>query len=52
MQDFILEKREVSEIKYITIQELEHIVEKKDENYLFWREEYIQDVIHYLKKNI
>ena len=52
LQDFIIEKREVSELKYISIQELEHIVENKDENYLFWREEYIQDVIHYLKKNI
>lgn len=52
LQDFILEKREVSELKYITIQELEQIVENKDEDYLFWREEYIQDVIHYLKKNI
>lgn len=52
LQDFILEKREVSELKYISIQELEHIVENKDKNYLFWREEYIQDVIHYLKKNI
>ncbi len=38
--------------KWVSIQELEHIVENKDENYLFWREEYIEDVIHYLKKNI
>ncbi len=52
LQDFILEKQEVSELKYITIQELEDVVEKEDENYLFWHEEYIQDVIHYLKKNI
>lgn len=52
IQDFTIQKDELSDLKYITIQKLEDIVEREDENYLFWHEEYIQDVIHYLKKNI
>lgn len=52
IQDFTIQKDELSDLKYITLQELEDIVINKNEDYLFWKEEYIQDVIHYLKKNI
>ena len=52
IEDFILQKEEVSKVKYITIEEAEELINKKDEEYLFTRWEYIKDVIKYLKENI
>lgn len=50
--DFTIQKEEVSELKYITLQELEQIVEKQEESYLFPKWEYVQEVITYLKNKI
>ncbi len=50
--DFTIQQEEVSELKYITLQQLEQIVKQKDNNYLFYTWEYIQEVIHYLKNKI
>lgn len=47
LSDFKLQKEEVSELKYITVQELERLVEKQEDNYLFSKWEYIQEVINY-----
>ena len=47
-----MQKEEVSKVKYITIEEAEELINKKDEEYLFTRWEYIKDVIKYLKENI
>ena len=52
IQNFTIQKKELSDLKYIKLQELEDIVKIKDENYLFPKEEYIQEVITYLKENI
>ena len=49
IEDFILQKEEVAKVKYITIKEMEELINKKDEEYLFTRWEYIKDVIKYLK---
>lgn len=50
--DFTIQKEEVSELKYITLQELEQIVKNQEENYLFPKWEYMQEVINYLKRKI
>lgn len=50
--EFTIQEKELSDLKYINLQELEDIVKRKDENYLFPKEEYIQEVIDYLKENI
>lgn len=50
--DFTIQKEEVSELKYITLQELEQIVEKQEKSYLFPKWKYVQEVITYLKNKI
>lgn len=52
ISDFIKQEEEVSELKYITIEELKEVVEKQDSNYLFGKWEYIQEVIKYLEEKI
>lgn len=52
ISDFIRQEEEVSELKYITIQELKEVVENQDSNYLFGKWEYIQEVIKYLEEKI
>lgn len=50
IEEFTMQKEEVSELQYVTLQELEQLVEKQDDNYAFSKWEYIQDVIKYLKQ--
>ena len=52
ISDFIRQEKEVSELKYITIEELKEVVEKQDSNYLFGKWEYIEEVIEYLEEKI
>ncbi|MCI8760802.1 MAG: NUDIX domain-containing protein [Clostridia bacterium] len=50
IEEFTMQKEEVSELKYITLQELKQFVEKQDDVYTFSKWEYIQDVIKYLEQ--
>ncbi len=50
IEEFTMQKEEVSELKYITLQELEQLVEKQEGGYTFSECKYIQDVIKYLKQ--
>lgn len=52
IEEFILQKEEVAEVKYITMSELEEIIKKQDDDYLYWRWEYIQQAIKCLKENM
>ncbi len=45
-----MDKEEVSELKYITIEELEKIMQNKDENYTFSKRENIKEIIKFLYK--
>lgn len=50
ISEFKVQKEELSELKYITIEELEEIVKNKDDNYTFSRSYYMNDIIGYLYK--
>lgn len=48
INDYTIQKEELSELKYITLEELEEIVKNKDENYTFSKRSYMQNIIKYL----
>lgn len=50
IRDYTIQEEELSELKYITIEELEEIVQNKDENYTFSKRDYMPEIIKYLKK--
>lgn len=50
IEDFTIQKEELSELKYTTLEELEKIVENKDENYTFSKRVEIKKIIEYLYK--
>lgn len=50
IEDFKIQKEELSELNYIPIEELERIVEQKDTNYVFYNSLYMKDLILILKK--
>ena len=52
MEEFVLQKEEVAEVKYITISELEKIIKRQDDDCLYWRWKYIKEAIKCLKENI
>lgn len=51
IEDFILQKEEVSEVKYFSIEQLEEIKQKNDPNYNFtaWKDEQFQSEMELLK---
>ena len=52
IEEFVLQKNEVTEVKYVTIEELEKIRKNNDTNYTFtfWQEESFQNDIKMLKQ--
>jgi len=50
IQDYTIQKEELAELKYITIEELEEIVKNEDENYTFSKRESVKDIIEFLYK--
>lgn len=49
ISEFVLQQEEVSEVKYITISELEEINQRHNEEYVFESSDYIEQSISYLK---
>lgn len=52
IEEFTIDTKEVSEIKYIPFAELEKLVKEKPANYPFTAREYMPEVIEELRKNI
>lgn len=49
IKDYTIQKEELSELKYITLEELEEIVKNKDDNYIFSKRDN-KNIIEYLYK--
>lgn len=52
IEDMVMQKEEVSELKYITISEIKKIVEEKNPNYTFSNKSYMEKVIKTLEEKI
>lgn len=50
IEDMVMQEEEVSELKFITIPELEKIVETKDKAYTFSNKKYVEKVLNILKE--
>ena len=50
ISDYKIQLSELSEVKYFSIEEIEKIIENKDENYVFSTKKYMQKVLPYLKE--
>ena len=50
ISEYIIQEEELSEVKYISIEELEKIIENKDEKYTFSKSEYFEILIKTLKE--
>ena len=50
ISEYIIQEEELSEVKYISIEELEKIIENKDEKYTFSKSEYFEKLIEILKE--
>ena len=49
IEDYTMQKEEVTDLKYMTIEEMEEVYNKGDENYTFTGWEYFEATIEYLK---
>ncbi len=52
IENYTIDKEEVSEVRYISFEELEKLVDEKPTNYPFTAREYMPQVIEELRKNI
>ena len=50
LEEYTIQKEELSEIKYVTLEELEKVVENKDSNYTFSKRDYMKFILDYLYK--
>ena len=50
LTDYKIELSELSELRYFSIEEIEKIIENKDENYVFSTKKYMQKVLPYIKE--
>lgn len=50
ISDYKIQLSELSEVKYFSLEEIEKIIENKDENYVFSTKEYMKKVLPYLKE--
>ena len=50
IEDYVMQKEEVSDLKYISIEEMEKAKEKNDENYTFVRWDNFDEIISMLKQ--
>lgn len=50
LEDYKIQEEELSELKYITIEELEQIIKNKDDNYTFSKRDNMSEIIKYLYK--
>ena len=52
LDDYIIQKEELLEVKYISIKELEYIVNTKNEDYVFSKRDYMKEILKKLKNKI
>ena len=52
IDDYIIQKEELSEVKYVSIKELEYIVNNKNDDYVFSKRDYMKEIIKKLKNKI
>ena len=52
LDDYIIQKEELLEVKYISIKELEYIVNTKNEDYVFSKRDYMKETLKKLKNKI
>ena len=50
IDDYTIQKEELSEVKYITLEELGEILKNKDDNYTFSKRDYMKQILEYLYK--
>ena len=50
INEYTIQKEELSKIKYITLEELEEIIKNKDDNYTFSKRDYMKKILEYLYK--
>ena len=50
LEELVLQKEEVEEVKYLSIKEVENIIKNKNEDYLFSNRENINQIIDYIKE--
>lgn len=50
IEEYTIQEEELSELKYISIEEFEDIIENKDEKYTFSKSEYFETLIKILKE--
>ncbi len=48
INDYKIQKEELSEVKYISLEELKRILDNKDENYVFSKRTYMPQIVKYL----
>ena len=49
ISEFVIQKEELSELKYISLKEFEDIIERQDDEYVFSKSSYISKLISILK---
>lgn len=52
INEYTIQEEELSEVKYISLEELEEIVKTGDENYTFSKREYMPKIIEEIKKRV
>lgn len=50
LEDYTIQLEELSEIKYISFNEIVRVINEKDENYIFANKEIMQDILKLLKE--
>ena len=50
IEEYEIQEEELSEVKYISIEELEKVIENKDERYTFSKSEYFESLMKILKE--
>ena len=49
IEDYTIQLEELSEIKYVSFNEIVRVINEKDENYVFAEKEIMQDILKLLK---
>lgn len=50
IEEYKIQKKELSEVKYFTLEELEKIIEEKNEKFTFSKRDYMTQIMEFLKK--
>ena len=50
IEEYVIQEEELSEVKYISVEELENVIKNKDERYTFSKSEYFEVLMKILKE--